>query len=85
MSINDEYAKIIDDYFSMFGYKVNSLKLPELFSRKSWNYIKTIDCNYTADIPQEDLQKIKAMFNNGITFWHDVNTFYDYSQLNYII
>lgn len=85
MSINDEYAKIIDDYFSMFGYKVNALKLPELFSRRSWNYIKTIDCNYTADIPHEDLQKIKAMFNKGVTFWHDVNTFYDYSQSNNIV
>lgn len=85
MSIKREYAKIIDDYFSMFGYKVNTLKVPELHSRSKWNYIKTIDINITAYIPQDDLQKIKEMFNNGITLWHDSAHFLDYSQSNPIV
>lgn len=85
MSIRDEYAKIIDDYFTMFGYKVNSLKNVELHSRKNWNYIKTIDCNFVGDIPQQDLQKIRNIFNSGVTFWHNANTFLDYSQPNYIV
>lgn len=84
-SIRDEYAKIIDDYFTMFGYKVATLKVPELHSRRNWNYIKTIDINIIGDIPQADLQEIKSLFNNGITLWHDPNTFLDYSQSNYII
>ncbi|MBR3890521.1 MAG: hypothetical protein IKJ30_00440 [Bacilli bacterium] len=84
-SIKDEYAKIIDDYFTMFGYKVNSLKVPELHSRLNWNFIKTIDINIIGDIPQSDLQEIKSLFNNGITLWHNPNTFLDYSQSNYII
>lgn len=85
MSIKDEYAKIIDDYFTMFGYKVATLKVPELHSRRNWNYVKTIDINIIGDIPQEDLQEIKSLFNNGITLWHNPNTFLDYSQSNYII
>lgn len=85
MSIKREYAKIIDDYFSMFGYKVNTLKVPELHSRSKWNYIKTIDINISAYIPQDDLQKIKEMFNNGITLWHDSAHFLDYSQSNPIV
>ena len=85
LSIRKERAKAIDDYFSMFGYKVNTLKVPELHSRSKWNYIKTIDINITAYIPQEDLQKIKEMFNNGITLWHDSAHFLDYSQSNPIV
>lgn len=85
LSIRKERAKAIDDYFSMFGYKVNTLKVPELHSRSKWNYIKTIDINITAYIPQDDLQKIKEMFNNGITLWHDSAHFLDYSQSNPIV
>lgn len=88
-SIKDEYAKIIDDYFSMFGYKVNTLKIPNIHSRLNWNYIKTVDCNVTANltqnVPQEDLLKIRDMFNRGFTIWHNPNTFLDYSQSNNII
>ena len=85
LSIRKERAKAIDDYFSMFGYKVNTLKVPELNSRTKWNYIKTIDINITANIPQDDLQKIKDMFNTGITLWHDSSHFLDYSQTNSIV
>ena len=84
-SIRDEYAKIIDDYFTMFGYKVNALKVPNIHSRKNWNYVKTIDCNFSGDIPGKDLVKLRQMFDNGITIWHNPSTFLDYSQSNYII
>lgn len=82
MSIKQEYAKIIDDFFTMFGYKVNTLKIPNLNSRSQWNYIKTNNCNILGEIPQEDLQKLKNMFNGGLTLWHNPNTFLDYSQEN---
>lgn len=84
-SIKREYATIIDKYFNMYGYKVNKLKLPEINSRRNYNYIKTIGCNFTGDIPQEDMQKIKNIFNNGITFWHNAENFLNYSVNNDII
>ena len=82
MSIKQEYAKIIDDFFSMYGYKVNEVKIPNVTGRQNWNYVKTIDCNLLGDIPQEDMQTIKNMFDNGITLWHNKDTFLDYSQNN---
>lgn len=84
-SIKKEIAKIIDDYFSMYGYKTNSLKIPNITGRTNWNYVKTINCNIEGDIPQEDLQKIKDMFNQGVTLWHNPSTFLDYTQSNTII
>ena len=85
ISIKNEYARIIDKYFSMYGYKVNDLKLPNVNGRLNWNYVKTIGCNIIGDIPQEDLQKIKNIFDKGVTFWHNPNTFLDYSQNNTIV
>lgn len=81
-SIKDEYAKIIDDYFQIYGYKVNSLKIPNLTNRENWNYVKTIDCNFDGNIPQVDMNIIKSMFDKGVTLWHNPNTMYDYSQSN---
>lgn len=85
MSIKDEYAKIIDNYFDMFGYKVNDVKIPNITGRQNWNYVKTIDCNFDGDIPQTDLNIIKAMFNGGVTFWHNPANILNYSLSNNII
>lgn len=85
MSIKAEYARICDEFFDMFGYKVNRVKVPNLTGRRNWNYVKTIGCYIEGDIPQDDLQEIKTMFDKGITLWHNTSTFADYSQTNDII
>lgn len=84
-TIKSEYAKIIDDYFSMYGYKVNSLKMPEIKARRYWNYIKTINCNFTGNIPEDSMNKIRECFNNGITFWNGAENIFNYSLNNAII
>ena len=85
MSIKKEYAECVDSYFNAFGYKVSAVKTPNITGRRNWNYVKTVGCYIEADIPQDDLQQIKEMFNKGITFWHNPATFCDYSQNNDII
>lgn len=82
MSIRSEYAQIIDNFFEMFGYKVNMLKIPNITGRTYWNYVKTIDCNVEGDIPNEDLLLIRKMFDNGVTLWH-TNDMYDYTKNNH--
>ena len=85
MRCKNEYLETIDNYFSMFGYKVNVVKVPNIYGRQNWNYVKTIDCNITGDIPQIELQEIKEMFDSGLTLWHNASTFLDYSQSNTIV
>ena len=85
MSIRREYAECIDNYFQMFGYKVNIVKIPNITGRRNWNFVKTISCNIIGNIPQEDMQKIKEIFNSGVTLWHNPSTFLDYSQSNPIV
>lgn len=85
MSVKAEYARCADSYLDMFGYATNRVKLPNITGRRNWNYVKTVGCYIEADIPQDDLAEIKAMFNRGITLWHNPATFADYSQNNDII
>lgn len=85
MSVRAEVARVIDDFFTMFGYKVNRVKIPNITGRRNWNYVKTVGCYIGGNVPQGDLQEIKEMFNNGVTLWHNPQTFADYSQNNDII
>lgn len=68
--ISDEYIKVLEDYFKKYGYKVNSLEIPNLHTRQSWDYIRTNECNVVASINATSLAKIRAIFNNGVTIWH---------------
>lgn len=76
-----EYAQIIDEYFTAFGYKVCRIKAPNITGRPSWNYVKTIGAQVSGNIPEYAETALKAMLNNGVTFWHtdDVG---DYSLNN---
>lgn len=85
MSIKPEVARCIDEFFSQFGYKCNRVKVPNITGRRNWNYVKTVGCYIAGNVPQEDMAEIKAMFDKGITLWHNPATFADYSQNNDII
>lgn len=85
MSIKAEYAKIIDKYFDMFGYKVNMVKVPNKAHRAKYWYTKTIDVSIDGSLPQEDLQKIKDCYNSGIRFWRNASEIEDYSVSNGIV
>lgn len=85
-SIKEEFARRLDKYFSIAGYRTNLVKLPNITGRTNWNFVKTIDCNIEGtEIPEKDINKLKSMFNSGITFWHNYSTFRDYSQTNSIV
>ena len=85
MSIKEEYARCIDNFFSMYGYKVNRLATPNIHKRSNWDFIKCIDVNLEGNIPEKDLTKIRELFNNGCTFWHTTSNYLDYSQTNSIL
>lgn len=85
MTIKQEFARIIDDYFDKYGYQINRVETPKIRSRQNWNYLKTIGFNLKGNIPQNEMEEIKNMFDSGVTVWHNPNTIYDYNQNNGII
>lgn len=78
MRVTKECAKVIDNYFDMFGYKVNVYKTPQFNSRPLWNYIKCASVNVIGNVPQIALNVIKDMFNGGCTIWHTLSGMYNY-------
>ena len=87
--ITDYYKNRLCEYFTLYGYKQNKLMKIDTQSRKYFNYVKTLDVNIEGfDVDKSELEQIKEIFNNGITFWHydnvnsDLKGMYDYSLDN---
>lgn len=81
MAILPEIAATIDDYFDMYGYATNRMKVPNMTGRESWNYVKTNNVIISGSVPVDSMDAIKNMFNNGIRFWHG-DFVGDYSRSN---
>lgn len=67
--IQGQFARIIDDFFSMYGYKTNRLKVPNRNGRKTWNYVKTCGCTLTGSAPADVTAMLVQIYDRGITFW----------------
>lgn len=82
MSVKEEYARIIDNYFSMYGYQTNRVKAPNKNHRSRYWYTKTVGCDIAGSIPNSDMQTIKACYDNGITFWRNASEVGEYTEAN---
>lgn len=82
MTINYDNAKAIDDYFTMYGYKINKLGIPNRKARPHFTYIKTIDCKVNGGAPSDALFRIQNIYNNGIRFWVDASEIGNYQVDN---
>ena len=91
-SIKNEVAQILDKYFTRMGYKVNSVKVPNMSHRLNYNYVliaKEDNVAYPNNhnnicIPAKELNQINSLFRNGITIWNNHENFGDYSVSNII-
>lgn len=68
--IKPEYRTKLQDFFNMYGYKLNEVKVPNFHTRKYWNYVQTNGIVIRGNFNNEDLNEIKSIFDGGITFWH---------------
>lgn len=82
MSCCAQVARIIDDFFTRFGYQTNRIKTPNTHSRPHWNYVKTAGCTISGSLPCDDAKRICAIYDNGITFWKNGSEVGDYSLNN---
>lgn len=68
-TVSAEYAKIIDDFFTMYGYKVNQIAVPNRNARKCYTYVKTVDCTIEGAMPDSDKRLICSIYDKGVTWW----------------
>lgn len=81
-----ENMRVIDDYFSRFGYKICRVKIPDLSSRPYWNYIKLAGDQFAkGNVPQDALNVINNIANKGVTIWHNIGNIGNYSLDNRVV
>lgn len=68
-TVDYTHARQIDDFFWMYGYKINAIATPNRKARPYWTYVRTIGCNIRAELNAADAAKIMSIYDNGITFW----------------
>ncbi len=81
-SVTAETARILDNFFTMYGYKLNRVQTPNIHARENFTYVKTVGCNLEGNMCNEDIVRIENIFDNGITFWVDGDSIGNYSLSN---
>ena len=92
MTITNNYAQRLDKYFTRMGYKVNSIKVPNMTHRENYNYVQIASEENVAYpnnhnnicLPATALNDINSIFRNGVTIWNNHTNFGDYSVSNNI-
>lgn len=82
VSPTEAQCRYIDDYLDVYGYAINEIgKISSYMkNRSNWNYIQVANCNIKVAAPNDDFNKLKQMFESGVTIWH--TNFGDYDQTN---
>lgn len=80
--VDEEHARALDDYFTMYGYKCHKVKIPNRDVRENFTYTKTVGCNVYGNLQTQYLTKIKSIFDNGITFWQNGDLIGNYGLSN---
>ena len=74
----------IDKFLTAYGYAQNTIG--DLYSncltRSRFNYVKSSNPNLRVNGNENVNMKMKEIFNNGVTIWHDYNYMYDYETAN---
>lgn len=81
-TVRPEYAKMIDNYFTMFGYADKTVHVPKMNARTRFTYVKTIGCKINCACPASDADFIEQLFNKGIRFWKDHTDIGNYTSPN---
>ena len=71
MSVDERTRTLLAHFWHLYGYSCKQVKTPDLRSRYYYNFIKTVGCNITGNIDYEDLTRMKEIFDNGVTIWHN--------------
>lgn len=80
--ITAQFARIIDEYFDMYGYALHRVATPNRSARPHWTYVKTVGCAIVGSMPSDDMRKIQDIYDNGVRFWKNPNEVGNYSLDN---
>lgn len=87
MSIRNQNAKIVDDYFTRYGYAIKSIEIPNITGRRYWNYVEIgqqEEIGY-GTVPHNFMDTINNACRKGVTIWHSHDNIGNWDLTNDII
>lgn len=84
-TVTAEFARIIDNYWTRYGYPIHRLKQPQRTGRQNYNYVKCINATVKGSCPYEVIVLVKSIFEKGVTEWHSATNFMNFSVSNGIV
>lgn len=81
-SITANYAKMIDDFFTRFGYHVGRIMPVNRTARPNFTYIRTIGVDMRGSVPADDMRAIANAYDKGITWWSSLGAVGNYGLSN---
>ena len=73
VACNPQFAQVVDDYFTMFGYAQNKIMNIQSYlnsgKRPYYKYLKCTNMCIHGSIENKYKTKLANIFNDGITFW----------------
>lgn len=87
MRVKTEFLRIIDDYFSKYGYAERRLLSPNLTGRRNWNYIEIANDDDIGfgEVPNNYMEEINNICRKGVTIWHNNANVGNYALPNDIL
>ena len=82
--VSERVRKLLLDLFYYYGYKCNEIKMPDLNTRKYFNFIQCeadIKENQSILIKEEYYNLLVELYNKGVTLFHNYNGHYDIEQI----
>ena len=84
-NITYQFARIIDDYWTMYGYPIHRVQKPNIHARQQFTYVKAIGANVSGVMPNDDREVIEGCLERGITFWTNPSNVGNYSVSNGVL
>lgn len=81
-SLDRNSARIIDEFFDVYGYAQKRLMTVNRIARPHWTYVKTAGISITGSMPADDMKTIEAIYDKGITFWKHASEVGNYALDN---
>ena len=81
-TVDQYHARMIDDYYTMFGYPVRRITKPMLKARTKFTYVKTLGCILTGSVPEGAKSYIENMFDQGVRLWYSTADIGNFNVVN---
>lgn len=85
--VSRQYAKIIDDYFTLYGYATKTILANTSFRKRRtrFTYVKTVGASINGQIPGDAMIDICSRYDSGVRFWADYENMYNYTYDNTLL